>query len=143
MSQGYDITINGVTHTLTQWCKIYNMKTNTVCSRVQTGMTYEEALTKPLQFGGHTRAFPKKSGVKPVHTDYGYKAKRSAKCKKCYYAERAGSQWVCMYIVIHPDHHRRPCPAGNECTVFMPKNRRLTDAQREFFKSYIYGGSHV
>lgn len=142
MSAGYEITINGETHSVTGWCKIYNINTSTVSSRVKAGMTYEEAFTTPIHYR-HEVKYPKKAGKKVKQPHYGYKMKRTERCRRCNYGERADSQWVCMYMDLHPLHKRRPCPAGDECTVWEPKSKRLTDAQKEFFKSYVYGGKHV
>lgn len=45
-------TINGITHTLTEWCSIYKIKYNTVRARIiQKGWDIEKALTTPLLKG--------------------------------------------------------------------------------------------
>ena len=43
------ITINNETKCLSDWCHIYNMNRNTVLVRHKKGMSWEEALTKPLR----------------------------------------------------------------------------------------------
>lgn len=140
---GYAITINGETHSQKEWCQKYNVCPSTVRSRMDKGMTFEEAL-KALKRQGRTRIMvPEIVGRKARPTDYGYKAKKSKRCSKCYYGERADSQYVCMYIVLHPDHHRRGCEAGDKCKKFEPKTgRRVTEAQ-ERFMSFDYGGGYV
>ena len=40
------ITINGQTHCIAEWCRIYNICRATYQSRIKRGMTPEEALTK-------------------------------------------------------------------------------------------------
>ena len=40
------ITINGQTHCIAEWCRIYNIYRTTYQSRIKRGMTPEEALTK-------------------------------------------------------------------------------------------------
>ena len=134
---------HGETHNQTEWCRIYGICPTTVRSRMDRGMTFEEAL-KTLKHQGRVRTvLPEKEGRKAHPTDYGYKAKKSRRCGKCFYGERADSQWVCMYIIIHPDHHRRGCEAGEKCTRFKAKGKhRVTEAQ-EVFMSKTYGGSYV
>lgn len=45
MSQGYSITINGVTHNQREWCRIYNIDPSTVKSRMwRHNIPFEEAL---------------------------------------------------------------------------------------------------
>ena len=139
---GYAITIDGVTHNQADWCRIYHTHPNTVRNRMDTkNMTFEEAL-KFKPHGRQTLEPPIKEGRKAKPIDYGYKAVRSARCSKCYYGERADSQWVCMYIVIDPEHRRRGCQAGDKCTRFRKKGKRLTEAQKGF-KAGLFGGVHV
>ena len=142
MSQGYAITINGVTHNQREWCRIYNIDPSTVKSRMwRHNIPFEEALIMKKQ-QGHVRVVPPQVvGRKEHTTDFGYKAKRSKRCSKCYYGERADSQYVCMYMVINPEHKRRGCEAGDNCKRFEPKKgKRITDAQEMFFNSTYRGG---
>ena len=144
MSQGYAITINGVTHNQREWCRIYNIDPSTVKSRMwRHNIPFEQALVMKKQ-QGHVRVVPpERVGRKEHTTDFGYKAKRSKRCSKCYYGERADSQYVCMYLVMNPEHKRRGCEAGDKCTRFKAKGKnRVTEAQ-EIFLSNTYGGGYV
>ena len=137
---GYAITIDGVTHSQADWCRIYHTHPNTVRTRMDKGMTFEEA----LKFKPHGRQMlepPMKVGRKAKPIDYGYKAKRTTRCKHCQYSEYADSQWVCMYCVIMKQ--RRGCEAGDRCIRFEPKkSNRMTEAQKGFKKG-LFGGVHV
>ena len=42
------VTINGCTHTLTEWCRQMNINRDIVKSRIKSGMSDVEALTKPV-----------------------------------------------------------------------------------------------
>ena len=137
---GYAITIDGETHSQADWCRIYHTHPNTVRSRMDKGMTFEEALKWKPQ-GRQMLEPPMKEGRKAKPINGGYKAKKSKKCGKCEYSERADSQWVCMYCVIKRE--RRVCEAGDKCIRFEPrKKNRVTEAQ-ERFKSNYYGGGYV
>ena len=140
---GYVITIDGETHNQTEWCRIYKICPGTVRDRMNNGMTFEEAL-KTLKKQGRVRTWvPEREGRKAHPTDYGYKAKKSKKCAKCFYGERADSQWICCFILIDPEHRRRGCPAGDECTRFRSRGKkRVPDAQERFI-SKTYGGGYV
>ena len=131
MSQGYAITINGVTHNQREWCRIYNIDPSTVKSRMwRHNIPFEQALVMKKQ-QGHVRVVPPEVVGKKEHkTDFGYKSKRSARCKKCYYGERADSQWACMFMDLDPSHERRGCEAGDKCTRFKERGKsRVTEAQ--------------
>lgn len=43
--------INGERHSITEWCNIYNIKTNTVNARLRRGWDPVEAITTPVQGG--------------------------------------------------------------------------------------------
>ena len=135
MSHGYEITINGETHNQTEWCRIFDVDPSTVRSRMErTGMSFEQAVQIPKAFVRRKRKPPERVGVKePVRLAVGYRAKSDKRCRRCYYSEKAEGRYICTYILF--EHHRRPCPAGDECTVRKPKTKRLTDAQRELFKA--------
>ena len=59
----------------------------------------------------------------------GYKHKKSEKCRRCFYSKRAEGEWICTYL--YEEQKRRPCPAGDECTVNIPRGGRKTRAQKE------------
>ena len=44
----YEITINGITKTLAEWCEENNLKTITAYGRIRRGWNLEDAVTKPL-----------------------------------------------------------------------------------------------
>lgn len=46
------ITYKGETKTLTEWCEIYNINIVTLSDRLKTGMTFEEAVSKPVYKSG-------------------------------------------------------------------------------------------
>lgn len=50
-------------------------------------------------------------------------------CQDCIYSGHADGRTVCLYI-LHT-HHRRPCPAGADCTVRETAGQR-TDERRSF-----------
>lgn len=129
---GYQITINGETHNKREWCKIYHVDEATVRHRQAAGMTFQEALVAKK---GRPRRKPKiemVDGRRYVKTVQ--KLPSDKRCRNCYYGERAEGRYVCMYIVIHPDHHRRGCEAGDKCTKWEPRRHRVTDAQRDFIR---------
>lgn len=136
MSQGYAITINGETHNQTEWCRIYDVDPSTVRSRMErTGMSFEESVQIPKAFVRRKRHPPERVGVKePVRKTSGYKAKSDARCRRCEYGMKDDARYVCMYIELHPDHHRRGCEAGPKCTKWKKRSRKLTDAQKELFR---------
>lgn len=51
----------------------------------------------------------------------------SNRCEKCIHSvklnmfETGGRLVACVYIL--DTYHRRPCPSGNKCTEYEPKNR--------------------
>ena len=79
---GYAITIDGETHSQADWCRIYHTHPNTVRSRMDKGMTFEEALKWKPQ-GRQMLEPPMKEGRKAKPINGGYKAKKSKKCGKC------------------------------------------------------------
>ena len=117
---GNQITINGETHNLKEWCAIYGISSGGVRSRLKAGMGLEEALTTPvrqrLTLGAKRvgRAEPKRLS--------GQGMEKSEKCRKCFYGDQAEGGYVCMYITH--TYRRRPCPPGDQCTVYDPKKRR-------------------
>lgn len=46
------LTFNGQTLTQKQWCNKFNLKVSTIHNRLLSGMSVEEALTKPVRFRG-------------------------------------------------------------------------------------------
>lgn len=46
------ITFNDTTATLTEWSKIYNINITTLSDRLKSGMSFEEAITKPIYKSG-------------------------------------------------------------------------------------------
>lgn len=53
---------------------------------------------------------------------------KKGKCWRCKYhsptmlSKDSEQQAACLYILL--EGHRRPCPGGEECTVFMPRRGR-------------------
>lgn len=58
----------------------------------------------------------------------GTKFKTPTKCKKCFYSGPVNfivddkRLYSCDYLIL--TGARRPCPAGNTCTVYSPGNRK-------------------
>lgn len=53
--QNHYVTINGETHTLTEWAEIYKMNLETVRNRIKAGWSDVEAITTPVIKHGYTR----------------------------------------------------------------------------------------
>lgn len=47
VTNAIDVTIDGETHHIAEWCRILGIHQSTVCARIKKGMTYEEALSTP------------------------------------------------------------------------------------------------
>lgn len=47
------VTIEGVTHTVKEWAGIYNQNVANIYWRVKQGMSFEEAITKPVRKGNY------------------------------------------------------------------------------------------
>ena len=54
-SQNHNVTINGVTHTVSEWAEINSISLKTVYVRTKRGMSFEDALTKPIIGKGNQR----------------------------------------------------------------------------------------
>ena len=136
--QGYAITINGETHNQSEWCRIYKIDPSTVRSRMERGMTFEEALTKKGQRGRVRRNPPERVGTKEPANLAGTKKIDNAKCKKCGYGGKTDGDTTCDYILR--EGHRRPCPPGSKCTASIPKGTsKASEAQKAMFKAAIFG----
>ena len=48
-SNNHIIIINDVSHTITEWCRIYNIKYDTVHDRIERGWDEIKALTTPVK----------------------------------------------------------------------------------------------
>ena len=129
---GYEITIDGETHNQGEWCRRYDIDQTTVRDRMRRwGCSFEVALKTPKRKFFKMKAI---DGRKAPESAKGYKVKPDRKCRRCFYSEKIESRARCMYIDIHPAHHRRGCEAGDNCIRFEPKERgRLTHAQKEMF----------
>lgn len=51
------------------------------------------------------------------------------RCRKCYYSGPVDIGWGKVYPLYSCDYllitgHRRPCPAGDACTVYSPKKAK-------------------
>lgn len=118
-------TINGVTQTITDWCREYGMDRMTVANRLHKGMPIMEALTTPMD-----ERFTRK-----IHRSL--ESMRRI-CARCEWSEIVDHHPACCYI-DRPDHGRRPvsaevCTAKGEGSVFKPRSsRRWTPAQQEMF----------
>ena len=60
------------------------------------------------------------------------------KCEKCEYYNSYGEILkFCDYC--DRERHKRPCPAGDECTVFTPKKKRKSTFRKTIEKDIILG----
>lgn len=137
MGKEHPITINGETHTKTEWCKIKGLSLGGLKYRMSTGMTLEEAIMKPVQEMQLTTAT--KSGKKAPSLLPG-KRIDNRKCRTCYYSDKVDGAWACCYILY--EKRRRPCPPGDECTEWGPKDDSVTEAQKAAFKASLGGKWH-
>lgn len=61
----------------------------------------------------------------------------SSRCENCYYAgylslaSNETGNVACFYILF-PGNHRRPCPAGDGCTVYKPGRIKRRPRPMEF-----------
>lgn len=53
-------------------------------------------------------------------------------CKKCQFWSVNGK--FCDYYLINGLHHRRPCPAGPDCTAFAPRKRSANQNRPQLAK---------
>lgn len=57
----------------------------------------------------------------------------NAKCRECIYGTtlgRARNMVGCYYM--NRTGHRRPCPAGEKCTVFIPREGKFNNREQFF-----------
>lgn len=130
MSEPATLTIGNETKTLEEWCKQYGISRGTVWYRVKRGMSYEQALKTPIR--GYTPL--KQTAPAPP------KAPNMKRCKKCIYHGTLGnsnkSGTYCDYIGV--TQHRRPCPPGEDCTVFKqgPSLVKAANLKRQKMKTW-------
>ena len=134
---GYQITIGNETHNKKEWCRIYGVDESTVRQRQIRGLTFEEALVMKKRAPIRKPNTYMVDGRKPVRNKSGYQPKSDKRCKKCYYGERMDARYICMFMEIDPEHRRRGCEAGPNCTRWKPRSKRVTEAQMEFMR---FGG---
>ena len=93
------VTLDGETHTLTEWVKIKNVCKRTIYARMQKGMTVEEALTcsthtenRPIKYRNTERGFMKWLSPADIQTNYSIKRSTAYQLLKEY--EESGNEVI-------------------------------------------------
>ena len=120
MNKPLSITYKGETHTLREWGAITGINPETIKSRItKFDWPVWKALTTPAgpQYGRRDKSrVPKPEPKDKV-------SKCTKKCKRCFYSFNHSAHLpTCDYILI--TGHRRPCPAGDNCTEFTTKRKK-------------------
>lgn len=107
------LTINGETHTISEWCTISGISYNGMYNRLKCGWTLEEALTTPPQ---HITG----------HRD-GRQRRTDKNCVDCKYSMRltllnGGIWYACDHL--GKTGKCRPCESGDKCTVKIKSSRK-------------------
>ena len=106
-----------------------DLSPHAIQARLDSGMSVEDAVTKPKQKGIPYSVNPKVKKEPPKTVEPTWKPRRTAedikKCKKCRYAERdSGGYVICAYIILHSPPERRNCEPGKNCIRFEPRTRK-------------------
>lgn len=93
------VTLDGETHTLTEWTKIKNVCKRTIYARMQKGMTVEEALTcsiqeknRPIKYRDTKREFMKWLSPADIGTTYRFSRAKAYRLLKQYI--ESGGQYI-------------------------------------------------
>ena len=106
-----------------------DLSPHAIQARLDSGMSVEDAVTKPKQKGIPYSVNPKVKKEPPKKVVSSWQPHRSAedikKCKKCRYSEKdSGGYTICMYIVLSHEHKRRGCKPGKDCKRFDPRTKK-------------------